>query len=101
MPTYRLLDATGNVLATADDPTDLFDADEADDEIALAILDCVETGEAFIGGGAAPLFVLERYDDACRVCGEPIRTCELCARCAEGNNPFETCDNAGRDMARF
>lgn len=34
----------------------------------------------------------------CAVCGEPIETAELCAECATGNDPFFTCDNAGRDL---
>lgn len=73
MPTYRLLDAAGNMLATADDPTDLFDVPSLDDdderdarqvmEIACAVADVIDTGEALIGDGAAPLFVLERCDD--------------------------------------
>lgn len=31
-------------------------------------------------------------------CGTPIIIGELCANCAEGNDPFKTCDNAGRDL---
>ena len=63
MTTYRLLDTSGAVIATADEPEDLFDAEECgnDDEIANAIA-VVAAGalETLIGGGAAPLFLLER-----------------------------------------
>ena len=54
---YALIDdTTGATIRTAECITDLFEASEAgDDEIARAIADCIETGRAPIGGGAAPL----------------------------------------------
>ena len=57
MPRYALLDdATGATLAVATDPSDLFDAEEEDDEIADAIARAT-AGETRVpvGGGAAPL----------------------------------------------
>ena len=57
MPRYALLDdATGATLAVAADPSDLFDAEEEDDEVADAIARAT-AGETRVpvGGGAAPL----------------------------------------------
>ena len=55
---YRLEDDSRNIIAESDDPSDLFDADEADDEIAAALFSIEQTPEVLIGGGAAPLFIL-------------------------------------------
>lgn len=38
--------------------------------------------------------------EACRACGEPIPSAELCARCAAGNDPFRAADNCGADLRR-
>ena len=66
MSTYRLIDdATGEVLASSDQPEDLFDADEAceDDEILEAIARAAAGEKRIaIGGGAAPLFWIERSE---------------------------------------
>jgi len=37
----------------------------------------------------------------CRVCGTPIASAELCERCGEGNDPFQSCDNSGKDHGRI
>jgi hypothetical protein len=55
---FRLEDETGLLIAESDDPSDLFDADDADDEIALALARIMDEPEVMIGGGAGPLFVL-------------------------------------------
>ena len=38
--------------------------------------------------------------EECRMCGASIRSSELCDECADGNDPFVTCDNVGRDLRR-
>lgn len=38
------------------------------------------------------------FDDRCKVCRKTILSGELCAECAEGNDPFVTCDNTGKDL---
>lgn len=55
---FRLEDETGHLIDQSDDPSDLFDADDADDEIALALVRIMDEPEVMIGGGAGPLFVL-------------------------------------------
>ena len=36
----------------------------------------------------------------CKMCGATITTAELCTKCAAGNDPFLSCDNAGSDLRR-
>lgn len=63
---FRLEDETGNLIAESDDPSDLFDADEADDEIAEALFAIMSLPEVVIGGGAGPRFILVNVD----LCGQ-------------------------------
>lgn len=37
-------------------------------------------------------------EETCRICSDPIISGEICAKCAEDNDPFFTCDNVGRDL---
>jgi len=53
---YELQNETGRVIHESDYPTDLLG--EPDEEAMAALALMMETGEALIGGGAAPLFVL-------------------------------------------
>ena len=66
--TYALIDdATGATLATAEDPHDFFDAEEAenDDELFMAIMKSYGEAQTPVGGGAAPLiWIVNRSKDA-------------------------------------
>lgn len=71
---------------------DAIDAEDAppedirrrDDDLIGDILDRDDTGYAPREDG---VYV---PDLTCGVCGKSISTCELCAECAEGNDPFVT-----------
>lgn len=41
-----------------------------------------------------------KCSERCRVCDKPISSAELCAECADGNDPFFACDNSGSDLRK-